>query len=143
MAAIEPVADQRVDQRRRMLAVAVHEQHRAIARMIESCRERRLLAEIARKRDDLHVEHRGRQGARDLESVVAAAVVHVNDLDRKSARRREALRHLDQLLVQARQPLRLVVQRYDNRQAVLHAPPYSRRRNECRAGGASVLSGPP
>ena len=44
---IEPMADQRLDQRRRMLAVAVDEQHRATAGMVEAGEQRRLLAEIA------------------------------------------------------------------------------------------------
>ena len=39
-----------------MLAVAVHEQHGAEPRMIEAGEQRRFLAEIARQRDDLHVE---------------------------------------------------------------------------------------
>ena len=63
VAVIEPMADQRVDQRRRMLAVAVHEQHRAEAGVVEAGQQRRLLAEIARQRDHLHVERFGRQRA--------------------------------------------------------------------------------
>ncbi len=45
---IEPVADQRFDQIRRMLAVAIDEQHGAAPGMIEAGKQRRLLAEIAR-----------------------------------------------------------------------------------------------
>ena len=44
---VQPVADQRLDQRRRMLAVTVHEGHRAEACMIEPGEQRCFLAEIA------------------------------------------------------------------------------------------------
>src|SRR3984957_21153111 len=46
VALIEPMADQRLDQGRRMLAVAVHEQDGAETGMIEAGRERRFLAEV-------------------------------------------------------------------------------------------------
>ena len=39
-----------------MLAVTVHEQNRAEPGVIEAGEQRRLLAEIARQGDDLHVE---------------------------------------------------------------------------------------
>src|SRR5262249_39946371 len=47
VAAIEPMPDQRFDQRWRVLAVAVHEQHRTEPGVIEAGKQRRLLAEIA------------------------------------------------------------------------------------------------
>ena len=125
VAVVLPVAHQRLDQRRRMLAVAVHEQHGAVPRVIEPGGKRRLLAEIARQRDDLHVERGGRERARDAQRVVRAAVVDVDDLDDKPARR-EALRHLGELRMQAGEAARLVVERNDNRQTGIHQQAYSR-----------------
>src|SRR5262249_16811143 len=84
-AAIEPMADQRLDQGGRMLAVAVHEQHRAEAGVIEAGEERRLLAEIARERNDLDVEINGGKSARRFEGGVAAAVVDIDHLARETA----------------------------------------------------------
>src|SRR5665647_652459 len=49
--------------------------------MVEAGEQGRLLAEIARQRDHLHVERKGRQGPGDAAGIVAAAVVHVDDLD--------------------------------------------------------------
>ena len=60
IAVIEPMADQRLDQIGRMLAVAVHEQRRAEPRVIEAGQQRRFLAEVARQRQHLHVERLGR-----------------------------------------------------------------------------------
>ena len=65
VAVIDPVADQLLDQGRRMLAVAVHEQHRAAPRMVEPRHQGGFLAEIARQRHHLNVERVGLQGARD------------------------------------------------------------------------------
>ena len=53
--------DERLDQSRRMLSVAVDEQHGAEPGVIEAGEQRRLLAEIARQRQQLNVERRGRQ----------------------------------------------------------------------------------
>ena len=83
VAVIEPIADELLDQRRRMLSVAVHEQHGAEAGVIEAGEQRRLLAEIARQRDDLDVETVGREFARSGERRVAAAVVDIDDLGRR------------------------------------------------------------
>ena len=57
-AVIEPMADQCLDQSRRMLAVAVDEQHGAEPGVIEAGEQRRFLAEIARQRHHLDVEAR-------------------------------------------------------------------------------------
>ncbi len=78
VAVIDPVRDQLFDQRRRMLAVAVHEQHRAAAGMVEAGHQRGLLAEIARQRHHLEVERVGGQAARDRQRVVGAAVVDID-----------------------------------------------------------------
>jgi hypothetical protein len=121
VAAVLPVTDQRLDQRGRMLAVAVHEQHGAAPRVIEAGGERRLLAKIARQRDDLHVKRIGRQAARNRERIVAAAVVDVDDFDQKPALLREHARGVAQLLVQACEAAGLIVERNDNRQAGFHA----------------------
>ena len=89
------MADQRLDQRRRVLAVAVHEQHGAEAGMIEAGEQRRLLAEIARQRDDLDIEAVGGEPARDGERGVAAAVVDIDHLGRQAARRLQAAGDVD------------------------------------------------
>ena len=47
VAVIEPMGHELFDQRRRMLAVTVHEQHGAEARVVEPGEQRRFLAEIA------------------------------------------------------------------------------------------------
>ena len=69
-----------------MLAVAVHEQHRAAPRMVEAGEQRRLLAEIARQRHHLDIEPvAGR--ARAIASVSSlAAVVDVDHLAGERAR---------------------------------------------------------
>src|SRR5262249_50245388 len=56
VAVVEPIADEPFHQRRRVLSVTIHEQDSAEAGMIEPGEQRRLLAEIARERDDLDIE---------------------------------------------------------------------------------------
>ena len=56
IAVIDPVADQFFDQVRRVLAVAVHEQHGAAPGVVEARHQRGFLAEIARQRNHLNVE---------------------------------------------------------------------------------------
>ena len=86
VAIIEPARDQRLDQARRMLAVAVHEQHGAEAGMIEAGEQGRLLAEIARQRDDLDVERIGRQSELAIVAGrVAAAVIDIDDFAAQAA----------------------------------------------------------
>ena len=58
--------------------------------MIEAGEQRRLLAEIARQRDDLDVEAVGRKFARGRERGIAAAVVDIDDLGRSPRVRLEA-----------------------------------------------------
>ena len=70
VAAIEPMADQRFDQRGRVLPVAIHEKHSAARGVVEAGRECRLLAEIAGQRQHLHVERCRRQRARNLQRIV-------------------------------------------------------------------------
>ena len=74
------MADHRPDQRGRMLTVAVDEQDGVEPGVVEAGEQSRLLAEIARQRDDLHVERRRRRAMGDRESVVAAAGVDVDHL---------------------------------------------------------------
>jgi hypothetical protein len=75
--AVAPLLDQRWNQLRRMLAVAIHAQHRVATRRGQARRQRGLLAEIARQVQQLHVA----VGAALLEArhhliqVVAAAVI--------------------------------------------------------------------
>jgi len=52
-----------------MLPVAVHEQHRAEAGVVEAREQRGLLAEVAGQRNDLDVEIRGRQGRLTVRAV--------------------------------------------------------------------------
>ena len=126
IAAIEPVADQRFDQRRRMLAVAVDEQNRAEPGMIEAGEQRRLLAEIARQRDHLHVERVRRQGAGDGQRVVAAAVVDIDHFAGQRALGAESARDFDEPRVQTRERGRFVVERNHDREAG-GAPPLRAR----------------
>ena len=80
IAAIDPVADQLLDQIGRMLAVAVHEQHRAAPGMVQPRHQGGFLAEIARQRHHLNVERIGLESARDGERGVGAAVIDIDDL---------------------------------------------------------------
>jgi hypothetical protein len=56
VAVIEPMPDKLLHQGGRMLTVAIHEQDTAPTRVIETGEQRRLLAEIARQRDDLNIK---------------------------------------------------------------------------------------
>ena len=138
VAAVEPMADQRRNQAGRMLAVAVHEQHGAKPGVIEARHQRRLLAEVARQRHDLHVEHLGRQAVGDRKAVVAAAVVDIDHFGRKPARLAQLPRDLDQAIVQPRKAGALVEHRHDDRQPgfgpALSAPV---GRHRSRVGSAS------
>ena len=128
VAVIEPMADTSCSTSvGRMLAVAVHEQHGAEARVVEPGEQRRLLAEIARQRDHLDVERLRRQPLRDAERGVAAAVVDIDDLGREAARLAQAAGDLDEPVVQGGKPVGLVEHRHHDRQAELrpargHAP---------------------
>jgi hypothetical protein len=115
-AAIDPVSDQLLDQSRRMLAVAVHEQHRAAPRMVQPRHQRGFLAEIARQRHHLNVERLGAKPARDGERRVGAAVVDIDDLAGKAVALPQRFGEAAKPLVQKRQPGRLVVHGYDDRQ---------------------------
>ena len=114
---IEPMADQGLDQLRRMLAVAVDEQHGAEAGVVEPGKQRRFLTEIARQRHHLDVERIRRQAARDAKRVVGAAVVDIDDFAGERAARRELLRDLDQPRMQALERGGFVVERHHDRQA--------------------------
>ena len=80
IAAIDPVTDELLDEVGRMLAVAVHEQHRAAPGMVQSRHQGGFLAEIARQRHHLDVERIGGKPARDAERRVGAAVIDIDDL---------------------------------------------------------------
>ena len=112
------MADQPLDQIRRMLAVAVDEQHGAAPRVVEAGKQRRLLAEIARQRNHLDVDAGRRQVAGDGERAVAAAVIDIDDLAGQRAGRGEALRDVDQPAVHAGEPRRLVIDRHHDGQAL-------------------------
>ena len=68
--------------------------------MIEPGEQRRLLAEIARERDDLDIEAVGRKLARGGERRVAAAVVDIDHLGGKPAAGLQRMRDLDDAPVQ-------------------------------------------
>jgi hypothetical protein len=108
IALIEPVAHQRLDQGGRMLAVTIHEQDAAHARMIEAGDEGGFLAEIARKGDHLNIERLGGKTARSGKGCVAAAVIDIHHLGCKAAGVLQAARHFDQTRVQGREVIRLV-----------------------------------
>jgi hypothetical protein len=110
------VADQPLDDVRRMLAVAVHEQHRAAPGVVQAGHERGLLAEIARQRHHLNIERIGGKGACDREGGVGAAVVDINDLAAKAVAPAKRRCQFAEPLMQRCQPGRLVVQRHDDRQ---------------------------
>ena len=106
-----------------MLAVAIHEQHGAEPRMIETRQQRRLLAEIARQRHDLDVERLGRQGVRHGQTVVAAAVIDIDHLGRKTALLPQLAGDLGELRVKLRKADALVEHRHDDRQPGLGLRP--------------------
>src|SRR5262249_36083571 len=107
-AAPDALAPEPLHQRRRMLPVAVHEQRGAQPGMIEAGEKRRLLAEIARERDDLDVEVFGGKFARGGKRRVAAAVVHIDRLGRQTALRLERAGDLDDAGVKGREIVGLV-----------------------------------
>ena len=67
----------------------------------------------------------GWQRARDLQGGIAAAIIHVHDLDRQIALFGKLARDLGELRVQARQVVCLVVERNHDGKAGLHGPLYS------------------
>ena len=149
--------DQHFDQARRVLAVAVHEQHGAEPGVVEAGKQRRLLTEVARERKHLHVEDVGRQVARDRRGRIAAAVVDVDDLDMERARRLEPRHRLGDARVQPREPGRFVVHRHHDgkprrlrprrrgvrtRRGRIHAVFYSAKPRECPDPGPTD-PGPP
>ena len=96
------------DQLRRVLQVGVDHHHDVAARVLQAGADRRLVAEVARERDDLHARVLRRERAQLLERRVARAVVDEHELERDLAERgdRAAVERLDVVL--------LVVQRRDD-----------------------------
>ncbi len=131
------MADQPLDQIRRMLAVAVDEQHGAAPRVFEAGKQRRLLAEIARQRNHLDVDAGRRQVAGDGERAVAAAVVDIDDLAGQRAGRGEALRDLKEPAMHARQRRCLVIDRHHDGQTLgarIRQAPLARHRSQSGVG---------
>ena len=127
----QPMLHQLLDQRRRMLAVAIHEQHRAIAGIIEPGHQRRFLAEIARQRHHLHVERRrGGQAAGDHQRIVGAAVIDINHLAAQPVALLQRGGQRLQPFVQLPQPRRFIVERHHQIQRLL-------RRCRLPAGGVN------
>jgi hypothetical protein len=122
VALVEPIAHELVDQCRRMLPIAVHEQDGAQAGVVEAGEQRRLLAEIAGQRKHLNVEVVGRKFARNGKRSVAAAVVDIDDLGRQPAGRLEGAGGLDEARVQGGEIGRLVEQRHDDGKAGVCSP---------------------
>jgi len=115
IAAIDPVTDQLFDQGRRMLAVAVHEQHGAPPCMVQPRHQGRFLAEIARQRHHLHVERIRCEAIGNCERRIGAAVVDIDDLAGKAVAPPEHARQIPDPLMQSREPRRLVINRNDDR----------------------------
>ncbi len=84
-----------------MLAVAVHEHHGAMARVVEAREQSRFLAEIARQRDDLDIEAVGCKSASEDERRVSTAVVDIDHLGGETAHRLEPACDLDDASMQA------------------------------------------
>src|SRR5207237_4137590 len=78
--AIDAVTDKLLDQIRRMLTIAVHEQDGPATGMVQSRHQSGFLAEIARQRDHLNIERIGRKPTRDGEGGIGAAVIDIDDL---------------------------------------------------------------
>src|SRR5437764_524057 len=87
--------------------------------VVEPGEQRRFLAEIARQRHYLDIGGARRQGARDRDGGIAAAVVDIDDLAAQSARLAQAVEHLADALVQPGQARGLVEQWDDDREARL------------------------
>src|SRR2546428_6390332 len=99
-----------------MLPVAVHEQYGAETGMIEPGKQRGLLAEIARQRDELDVESFRSKCACRAERGVAAAVVDVNHLRGQAARCFEGAGDFDDAGMQSSDIVGLVEQWHHDRQ---------------------------
>ena len=117
------MADECLDQRRRMLAVAVDEHHRAEPGVIEAGKECRFLAEIARQGHHLDIEARGRQRARDRESAIAAAVVDIDYLAGERALSFQVMCDFRQLGMQALKAQGLIVEWHHDREPGARAGP--------------------
>ena len=109
--------------------------------MVEAGKQRGLLAEVARQRDHLDVEAVGGEAARHLERVVAAAVVDIDDLARKTARLAQLAGDRRDARVQVREAGGLVVDRHDDRQAGLGlCAEISSALHGCRRHGACLVT---
>src|SRR5262249_33692393 len=97
-----------------MLSVAVDKQHGAEPGVIEAGEQRRLLAEIARERDNLNIDGRGRQLLSDRKRLVAAAVVDIDHLASESALSAKRERNLGEGGMQTRERSRFVVNGNDD-----------------------------
>ena len=114
----DPVMHQLLDEFRRMLAVAIHEQHGAFLAMIEAGHQRGFLAEIARQRNHLHVDVGCGQGLRDLQRVIAAAVIDIDDLGDEAVTRLERAGEMNEFVVKRGKAGRFVIAGHDQRQAL-------------------------
>ena len=97
-----------------MLSIAVDEQHGAEPGVIEAGEQRRLLAEIARQRQQLNIERRGRQLVSDRKRIVAAAVVDIDHLAGQPVLGIERARHLGEFGMEPRQRSRFVMDGNDD-----------------------------
>ena len=94
----------------RVLQVAVHDDHRLARGMVQARRNCRLMAEIAAQVDHREVRVRLLQLVYQTGRLVAAAVVHEDDLVRLP----QKVQRLDQPAVQLRHVLLLIEQRHNN-----------------------------
>ena len=99
-----PFLDQLRHAFRRVLHIRIEENDRITVRMIQSCAESSLLAEIPREFDKLRIAEFPLQIDRQLGGVVAAAIIHRNPLPLD----RRVLKHRTQAPRELRQKFLLV-----------------------------------
>ena len=101
-----------------MLAVAVHEQQRAALRVIQARHQGGFLAEIARQRNHLHVQCDGGKRAGEVERVIGAAVIDINDFAGEAEALPQLYRKRTETFVQLLEPGGFVVNGDDDRQTL-------------------------
>ena len=115
VAVLDPVTDELLDEVRRMLAVAIHEQHGATPGVVEPRHQRGLLAEIARQRHHLNVERLGGKFACDAERGVGAAVIDIDHLAGEAVAVLQRFCQFAEPGVQRGESGGLIIQRHDDR----------------------------
>lgn len=112
LGAVAPMVDHHGNQARRILQVRVDRDHRVAVRFVEARRQRGFLAEVARQIDHAHARLARADRDELLERVVAAAVVHADDLE---ADRFDRLHQRHHFRKEPRDRVAFVVERHDER----------------------------